>query len=82
MPNSLPPAEINLSTILAVCDGHTRDAVLALLERGGDLTLAEIAEVVGLDANELIRQLVGYLIADEALRLLQAEAEEKRGRAN
>ncbi|MFC3074185.1 MarR family transcriptional regulator [Shinella pollutisoli] len=82
MPNSLPPIEINLSTVLACCDCHTRDAVLALLERGGDLTLAEIAEVIGTDTNELIRQLVGYLIADEALRLLEAEADENRGRAN
>lgn len=70
------PIEINLSDVLASCDGHARDLALALIERGGSITLAEVADIMGLDPRELVRQLLGGVIAGEAIRLLNFD---KRG---
>lgn len=64
------PIELNMSDVLATCDGHSRDMVLALLERGSSVTLGEIADVMGLDAGDLVRQIVGGIIAGAAIQLL------------
>lgn len=82
MPTS-DPLIINLSDALRhpQFNANLRDLVLAISERGGDVTIAEIAEVVGLDPVELARQIMAETISAEVLRILNLE-EDQRRRAN
>ncbi|MGB6078063.1 MAG: hypothetical protein WBF99_01240 [Xanthobacteraceae bacterium] len=61
-------------------DPHLRHVVLAVNERGGDLTVAEIAEVIGLDPIDLARRIIGEAVLAEVRRIAAEDA--ARGRMN
>lgn len=60
-------------------DPHVRDIVLAANERAGDLKLAELAEIVGVDAATLARRIIGEVVLSEVRRIGEAEAAKRKG---
>lgn len=79
MPNT-DPIIVNLSETLAhpQFNANLRDLILSISERGGDIKLAEIAEVLGLDPVELARRIMAETATAEVLRILNID-EAKRG---
>ncbi|RUX02521.1 hypothetical protein EOA35_14385 [Mesorhizobium sp. M8A.F.Ca.ET.023.01.1.1] len=54
-------------------DPNLRDLVLALDEKRGEATVADLAEIVGIGAEDLIRRIIGETVFAEYRRLV-AEA--------
>ena len=80
----LNPENFDVIDVAAVlrhpdCDPHVRDIVLMLNERGGSITLAEMADLVGSDVSIIALGIVSTMIFAEIRRINDLEAAKRRG---